>query len=226
MNATIKPYLLAALFLTNAFVSCNQSEKTGDQRFDQKAIALNDSAVKIQMNFMSLNISKDSVFKVIDLWKQAIKIDPGYQTAYLNLWNFNNSMQLFNENIPLSSDWLKNQPNNPDILIKRGLVYEQLGKTDLSNRDYEAALLIISAKPVPAINKDMTQKQIAEAISRAFNIFIIKKDSKEPLEVLSKLQALFPKDTKVDSGYEALKSSTRAEYINTILGQDGLLAHT
>jgi len=226
MNTTIKPYLLIALFLTTAFISCNQSEKTGDQQFNNKAVALNDSAVKIQMDFVSRNISKDSVLKIIDLWKQAITIEPGYQIAYLNLWNFNNSMKLFNENIPLCSDWLKSQPNNPDILIKRGLVYEQLGKTDLSNKDYEAALQIISNKPAPAINKNMTQQQIADAISRAFNILIIKKDDKEPLEVLGKLQALFPKDTKVESGYEVLKSSTRAEYINTILGQDGLVAHT
>lgn len=226
MNTIIKPYLLIALFLTTAFISCNQSEKTGDQQFNKKAVALNDSAVKIQMDFVSKNISKDSVLKIVDLWKQAITIDPSYQIAYLNLWNFNNSMQLFNENIPLSSDWLKSQPNNLDILIKRGLVYEQLGKIELANKDYEAAMQIISNKPAPAINKDMTQQQIADAISRAFNIFIIKKDNKEPLEVLSKLQALFPKDTKVESGYEVLKSSTRAEYINTILGQDGLVAHT
>ena len=77
--------------------------------------------------------------QAISDYTQAIKIDPNYETARENLENLNELLQDDYNEIENLTQKIKSTPNGAEAYKNRRKCYQELGKNDLTEKDFAKA---------------------------------------------------------------------------------------
>lgn len=204
------------LFVCTAFLySCRG--KQAEHQVNKQALALNDSASRMYFKVIGLVYPMDSLERSIDIFQDAIKIDPEYRTAYSNLWDCLNYAGRYKESEALCTTWIGLNPDDADFIMKRGLVREVIGKKDLAEVDYATALKSMSNDPLPDIDSSLDAQEIQKIMGRAYNLFVVKGNNQDGLMLLKSLKEAFPDNQQIISLYQGISQKDRDEYVRDLV---------
>lgn len=201
----------------------------GQKKFDYnyktsntEVIAINNHAVNI---FFGLSGGKkvlmDSLPKVENDLRQAIKLDTNYKMTYINLINcieasqhvgpFESAPTYFTKLINICNSWLHMHKDDMDMRLKRGIYYERAGNNTLSNKDYAILQKYLDGINI-TVNNKMDSKQISEVVNYAF-IFVTLRKPEKGIELMDQLHSNYPNDPIVQSSYKIIRTRKREELI-------------
>ncbi len=179
---------------------------------DEANTALN-SAYKLLYQGGDRSKNLDSV---IVLCSKVIKIDSTRVLAY-SLKSTALTMQgkPLPATLPLTQ-WLNSHPDDLEILLRRGLMYEKLQKPQQANTDFEKLTSLMNKRAIK-IENGMTKKQLDSTVAAAQIYYAIGKTEKA-LTLLKKLEMVFPAEAQLKVISSTFAKEDRAKLIYNILG--------
>ena len=198
----MKPFIfLLTLF---AFSSCS-TEVQKIETIDPKAIALNDSAVKLWMTFKPGSL--DSAHILLD---KSIAIEPDYFIAYGNKVNIYRHQRNFVKAAETARHLERIQPQNAEGIFGLGFLLEKIGKREESEEKYKRALSLNEKKLKDLDLKDKTY--LAIQTNYALNLIFAHREE-EGRQELDKVLAIDPNQP----GAKMLHNKSRNEIMETLL---------
>jgi tetratricopeptide (TPR) repeat protein len=114
------------------FFSCGRIEnKRSDNKVDIKAKELNDKGVELAMSFQN-----DSIKRAIELFNQAIDLQPDFYLAYWNKFVFQNQLGQKSEAFETLKKLETLKPNNPELLVTTGIFIELRGDSSTARQKF------------------------------------------------------------------------------------------
>lgn len=160
------------------FFSCEQNKEKS--QIDKTAIALNDSAVKLEMTF-----DNKKMLEAIKLFNQAIKLQPNYFIAYWNKMSLQNQLGLRKEAFETLKEIEHLRPNVPEVKASVGVYIETNGNVSEARKKYiEAENLyknILDTLKIGTVSYQTT------SINRALNLKLLGYE-KESNKILTSIQ--------------------------------------
>jgi tetratricopeptide (TPR) repeat protein len=117
-------------------MSCSDAAKNSPEKnpVDPKAIALNDSAMKLGQSGDSV-----SVVKAIAMLDQATAIDSNFYIAYWNKRAFQMQSARYKDALVTSKELIRIKPGTPDFYSGAGIVCELMGDSIESQKYFQQA---------------------------------------------------------------------------------------
>jgi tetratricopeptide (TPR) repeat protein len=201
---------LSKPIIVSLLLSCFSCKQT--TRSEKEAASLADSA---RRQIYSLN-RPESLHKAVRFADQSIELNDSRPLAYELKATALSLLQKPDLAIEPLTDWLSKHPDDSEFLVKRGLIYEKLGKSTEAGKDFTSISKLLEAR-VPKITSGMTEKEIGVAVTAATVYFLIgKPDSASG--ILSSLQKAFPNDLKIKNAATEIRQHDRDRLIYSILG--------
>ena len=113
--------ILYYILFLGVFISCEKAKKENEKtEINKQAFDLNNHGAKL-----ILTQNNDSILKAIELFNEAIKIQPNYYLAYWNKFTFLNKLGKTETAFETLKQLEKLKPNNPSIKVVAGIFIEQ-----------------------------------------------------------------------------------------------------
>ncbi len=182
----MKQLVLFIAFLI--FTGCLSKSKNNIVKIDPKAIALNNSAVKLMMW-----PQKDKLDSALVLLNKAIKIEPEYVIGYSNKIGVYIRQGNLNMALETARQLEKIQPENPQGIIGLGLLLERTGSIKEAQEKYQKALLIYEDE-LNHTDKNDKKYMFIQTNYAADLIFLGREEDakKELYEILKKDSSYYP----------------------------------
>ena len=205
------------------FSACGQDKYDYNYKTsNSEVININNHAVNIFIKILGGKAEyKDSLPKVENDLRLAIKLDSNYKQTYINLINciessksvrpFEKNPEYFNKLINVCNSWLDIHKDDMDMRLKRGIFYERKGDVASANKDYVILEKYLGALDIK-VKSNMDEKQISEIINYAF-LYVTVRKPKSGIELIDQLHSYFPDDPNVVFSYDLINKRTREEQI-------------
>lgn len=216
------PVLVFVLFgfhvsLTNAQKKFDYNYKTSNQEVRK----INNDAAKMLFQIIAGKVQESALVSATKNLKRAIYLDPDYKGSYttlldciksLNEQPYSTKKGALKEQIDVCSSWLARHPDDQEIRLKRGMLYERNKEIILSNKDYEILRKYLGTVNIKYI-AGMSEQEIQNNTNYSLILFIIR-EKERALKLIIDLNKMYPNNARVNSMYRMMIGETREEYIS------------
>ena len=172
---------IAFIFTFIFLSSCGQFSTVKKTTIDAEAMALNDSAIALNITF-----DQENTLKAIKLLDKATEIDPDYYLAHWNKYVFLNELNKKEQAFETLKTLEKLSPENPELLMASGVFYENSGDSSTAIEKYQKANNIYQSILDTTVNVGIQYSMLQS--NRAINLILLGKkvEGREILEYLYK----------------------------------------
>lgn len=181
---------------------------------------INNDASKILSQINIGKVEESALISVKKDLKRVIHLDPDYKRSYLNLLDCIKSLNekpysakigFQKEQIDICSTWLARHPDDQDMRIKRGILYEKNKEIVLSDKDYEMVknyLGKLNIKCVPGMSEQEIQDNAGYSL-----LFFVVREREKGLKLIGDFKKMYPNNARVNFTYKVIADNNREEYI-------------
>lgn len=129
--------ILVRFFLLSFVISCHSCKRRHSTFPDPECVDKNNSGIELIVKYQQGKSS--DLTKAISFFKDAIKCDPKYSSAYTNLALVYDYKKNYGEELNVYNKILSFSDNDPSILTEKGIVFEKLKLIDSAKIIYQLA---------------------------------------------------------------------------------------
>ncbi len=177
---------LLLFFLSISLFSCTQN--LVKHKVDAEAVRLSKQVIPL-FNYTD---NPDSCRKALLFLDSATAIDSDDFFAYYNKLFFLEGLKQYDKQIKVMNEMIRLRPNAHDLFLMRGDIYERMGDTTSSKKDFEKSLSICN-KVLDTMSKK-NQDYLMFVTNKAVNLIMLN-DSAEANNILQALYENQPDDS-------------------------------
>lgn len=158
------------LIILIGLAACGQykEDTTGDRKIDQRAKALNDSAVVLAQFYQ-----KEDLVKAIRLLDQATQIDNNYFLAYWNKFSYHTRLKQYDKALIAAKNLTRLRPISPELHGSAGMLYAVTGDSVVAERYLQKASVLYDQVLDTMQSGDLNYNAII--MSKGINLIMIGK---------------------------------------------------
>lgn len=204
-------------------ISFSYAQKKFDYNYktsNNEVRKINNNASNLLYEVINGKVEKSVLISAEKDLRHAVQLDPDYKRSYLNLLDCIKSLNekpysakigFQKKQIDICSTWLARHPDDQDMRIKRGILYEKNKEIVLSNKDYEIVknyLGKLNIKCVPGMSAQAIQDNTGYSL-----LFFVIREREKGLKLISDLKKMYPDNARINPVYKIITDNNREEYI-------------